>query len=395
MPERWPLATFGSLYAQPSRNAVSYPTRLRGAGVPMVNMRELFAFDRIRNQDMELVPLTEKERGERLLEEGDLLFARQSLVREGAGRVVYVEAGPPRTWEGHVIRVRLDRARADPRYFYYFFRSPLGRSSIEAIVEQVAAAGIRGSDLSTMRVPVPSLPEQRATAEVLGALDDKIEANRREQEAAESLARAELARAQEHAETAVRIGTLVGRVSDIIKAEELTEDDVYVGLEHMPRGSLLLKEHGTTQGVASAKAIFQPNDVLFGKLRPYFKKVVIAPSAGVCSTDILVLRPKEGDWALAAAVCASDEVIDYATAGSEGTRMPRVSWDYLSRYEVRLPASAGRRKLQERMAPLLDFGMQLTAESRILANLRDTLLPKLLSGELRVRDAESLVETTP
>ncbi|MDA8302812.1 MAG: restriction endonuclease subunit S, partial [Actinomycetota bacterium] len=178
-------------------------------------------------------------------------------------------------------------------------------------------------------------------------------------------------------------------------AEELTEDDVYVGLEHMPRGSLLLKEHGTTQGVASAKAIFQPNDVLFGKLRPYFKKVVIAPSAGVCSTDILVLRPKEGDWALAAAVCASDEVIDYATAGSEGTRMPRVSWDYLSRYEVRLPASAGRRKLQERMAPLLDFGMQLTAESRILANLRDTLLPKLLSGELRVRDAESLVETTP
>ena len=344
---------------------------------------------------MELVPLTEKERGERLLEEGDLLFARQSLVREGAGRVVYVEAGPPRTWEGHVIRVRLDRARADPRYFYYFFRSPLGRSSIEAIVEQVAAAGIRGSDLSTMRVPVPSLPEQRATAEVLGALDDKIEANRREQEAAESLARAELARAQEHAETAVRIGTLVGRVSDIIKAEELTEDDVYVGLEHMPRGSLLLKEHGTTQGVASAKAIFQPNDVLFGKLRPYFKKVVIAPSAGVCSTDILVLRPKEGDWALAAAVCASDEVIDYATAGSEGTRMPRVSWDYLSRYEVRLPASAGRRKLQERMAPLLDFGMQLTAESRILANLRDTLLPKLLSGELRVRDAESLVETTP
>ena len=77
----------------------------------MVNMRELFAFDRIADQEMELAPLTEKEQGEYLLEAGDLLFARQSLVREGAGRVVYVEPGPSRTWEGHLIRVRLDRIK--------------------------------------------------------------------------------------------------------------------------------------------------------------------------------------------------------------------------------------------------------------------------------------------
>jgi len=381
---------FGSLYALSSRNGVNYPTRRRGTGTPMVNMRELFAFDRILDPPMERVPLTAREQEDFILETGDLLFARQSLVREGAGRIVYVDHGPPRTWDGHIIRVRLDHSKAAPSFYYYFFRSVQGRSRIEEIIEQVAAAGIRASDLAVVKVPFPPLNEQRAIAEVLGALDDKIEVNRRAQDVAEQLARGEVMRAQAAAKDSVApIGSLVQRVSSMVKPSELQKGGLYVGLEHMPRGSLLIKEHGDAAGLASGKAEFRPRDVLFGKLRPYFKKVVVAPTAGVCSTDILVLRPRDGDWAVAAAVLASDEVIEYASAGSEGTRMPRVSWDYLSRYEVAVPSF--RQELQTRIAPLLELGMKLTNESEAVATLRDTLLPKLVSGELRVRDAEDFV----
>jgi type I restriction enzyme S subunit len=248
-------------------------------------------------------------------------------------------------------------------------------------------------DVRQLPIAIPPPLEQRAIAEVLEALDEKIESNRRAQDCAERLARAELTRAQqEEAESDVPIGRLVERVAEIISPTALAESVVYVGLEHMPRGSMLLKEHGITDGLVSAKTVFRPRDVLFGKLRPYFKKVVVAPSTGVCSTDILVLRPILGDWAVATAVCASDDVIDYATAGSEGTRMPRVSWEYLARYEVPLPGPGGRQKLEAKIAPLLEFGMGLTVESDSLIELRDVLLPKLVSGELRVRDAERLVE---
>ena len=96
----------------------------------------------------------------------------------------------PVTYEGHIIRARLNKEIVDPFFYYYFFNSPIGRSAIEGIVEQVAAAGVRGSDLAKLKVPRFPLPEQRAIAGILGALDEKIELNRRMNRTLESMARA-------------------------------------------------------------------------------------------------------------------------------------------------------------------------------------------------------------
>src|SRR5207253_660563 len=85
---------------------------------------------------------------------------------------------------------RLDKTKVDPIFFYYFFNSPIGRSAIESIVEQVAAAGIRGSDLAQLNVPRVPFETQRAIAHSLGTLDDKIELNRRMNETQEAMARA-------------------------------------------------------------------------------------------------------------------------------------------------------------------------------------------------------------
>jgi len=60
----------------------------------------------------------------------------------------------------------------------------------------------------------------------------------------------------------------------------------YIGLEHIEQGSLHLNGYGVAEGVSSAKAMFSKGDILFGKLRPYFRKAVRAPFDGICSTDI-------------------------------------------------------------------------------------------------------------
>src|SRR4051812_13982836 len=69
-------------------------------------------------------------------------------------------------------------------------------------------------------------------------------------------------------------------------------DRMYVGLEHIEPGFPTLTSHGDERDVTSGKTVFRVNDVLFAKLRPYLRKSVVAPSAGICSTDILVLRAK-------------------------------------------------------------------------------------------------------
>lgn len=175
----WGWVMFGDLYAAPSKNGLMAPSKVRGSGAMLVNMREIFAFHRISDQRMERAPLPQRNPDAWLLQADDLLFARQSLTLAGAGKVSLVMSPPePMTFESHIIRVRLDPSKADAGFYYYLFRSAFGRSLIESIVEQVAAAGIRASDLGRLQVPCPNLAEQRRIAAVLGALDDLIEANR-------------------------------------------------------------------------------------------------------------------------------------------------------------------------------------------------------------------------
>ena len=184
----WQHVRFGDLYAVPSRNGLMRPSRVRGAGTKMVNMGELFANARIGDIPMERVPMNERESEKFLLETGDLLFARQSLVLEGAGQCSYISlVAEPTTFESHLIRVRLDRTRAIPLYFHYYFRSPY--SGMSTIVQQCAQAGIRASELAELKVRVPPLKTQEAIAAQLSAYDDLIDNNRRRMALLEESAR--------------------------------------------------------------------------------------------------------------------------------------------------------------------------------------------------------------
>ncbi len=187
----WDVVPFESLYAVPSRSGLTKPKRVRGEGVKMVNMGELFANDRISDPPMERVPLTDRERERALLQTGDLLFARQSLVAEGAGKCSIVLAVPePTTFESHLFRVRLAADRASPSFYYYYYASPQGKGNIQSLVIQVAAAGIRGSELARLPVPCPPLDVQHKIASILSAYDDLIENNLRRIQILEEMAQA-------------------------------------------------------------------------------------------------------------------------------------------------------------------------------------------------------------
>ena len=163
----------------------------------------------------------------------------------------------------------------------------------------------------------------------------------------------------------------------------------------MPRGSITLTDWSQAVGLSSAKRRFEVGDILFGRLRPYFQKVGVAPIHGVCSTETLVLRPYEDfDRALVATVASSDELISYVSAAATGTRMPRASWNDVKEWPVPALSRDQRVQLGEQTGPMLSSLAQKTAESHRLSALRDALLPELLSGRIKVSEARETIEET-
>jgi len=280
--------------------------------------------------------------------------------------------------------------------------------------------------LRTIEIPLPSLPEQRAIAHILGTLDDKIELNRRMSETLEAMARAlfkswfvdfDPVRAKAEGRDPglpkpladlfparlvdSELGEIpeawrIGKLGDVaehprrgVQPESIEPDVPYIALEHMPKRCIALSDWDVAKGLESNKFAFRKGEILFGKLRPYFHKVGVAPVDGVCSTDIVVVAPKETHWfAFVLGVVSSDEFVEHTNAGSTGTKMPRTSWADMARYEVVQPGKPIARAYTELTRPSVERIVAGIHESRSLAALRDALLPKLISGELRVNDAE-------
>ena len=168
----WPYATFESVYSTPSRNGVYKTKEFHGRGCRIVNMGELFGHSFISNQDMKLVELTERDSEMNLLQDGDLLFGRRSLVEAGAGKcVLVVNPNGLMTFESSIIRVRVDQSKANPRFLYYYFLSPAGRGKMRSIVSGTNVKGIRGSDLKALSVVFPPKQAQDRIAASLARLE--------------------------------------------------------------------------------------------------------------------------------------------------------------------------------------------------------------------------------
>jgi len=189
-----------------------------------------------------------------------------------------------------------------------------------------------------------------------------------------------------------RVGTIADIASNprrCLQPSQIGPTTPYIALEHMPRRCITLSEWGHGDGLESGKFRSMQGEILFGKLRPYFHKVGVAPVEGVCSTDILVIAPTAPEWFgfLLGHVCSA-QFISYADSVSTGTKMPRTNWQDMARYQVALPPEGLAWRSADLVSPFIQRIAASIHEARTLAALRDALLPKLISGELRVPDPD-------
>lgn len=398
------------------------------SGTPIVTVEHL-GDNRLVHTDLPQVSNKDRERLSRYrLQAGDIVFSRVGSVDR---RALVRQEEEGWLFSGRCLRVRADADRIDPAFLSYFFGLNTFRDHINSIAVGATMPSLNTQLLSDVVIPHPSLPEQRAIARILGALDDKIELNRRMNETLEVIVQAlfqswfidfDPVRAKmEGRDTGlpqdiadlfsdrfvgsdigeIPLGWTVGSLGDIatvkrkgVDPARVASDTPYIGLQHMPRQSIALTDWGEAGSVSSGKSAFQVGDILFGKLRPYFHKVGIAPVEGLCSTDIVVLNERMPNWfAFVLAFVSSSSFVAHTSQTSTGTKMPRTSWQAMSTYELCRPTDAVVGAFRDFAQPLFGRLMGNIHESRTLAALRNTLLPKLISGEIRISEAERAMES--
>jgi type I restriction enzyme S subunit len=337
-----------------------------------------------------------------------------------------------------VMALRPNKAKLDPDFLLYALLWPEVNQRLLSYSRGTTVPRVLKTDVTGLPIPLPPLPEQKAIADILGSLDAKIELNRRMNETLESLARAifkswfvdfDPVRAKmdgrqptgmdeataalfpdsfEHVDRGlVPVGWRVGQLRELCERVEnggtpkrnveeywnpgeipwLTSGEVrqpfVVGTENLiselglsnssaklwPRHSTVVALYGATAGIAT---------LLGCEVSANQACCALVPKAGATAFNLLRLR------------FGFDELVQQA----RGSAQQNLSQSIVADVKTILPSLVVLESFDARIVPLFDRCVRNLRESRTLATLRDTLLPKLLSGELRVADAMKQVTDT-
>ena len=374
-----------------------------------------------------------------LLRKGTLQRGDSVLTTRGTvGNVSFYGDSVPfetmRINSGMVI-FRCDESVLDPLFFYWFLRSSQFSSQVELLTTGSAQPQLPIRDIKEISASLPQLVEQKAIANVIATLDDKIELNRKTNETLEGIAKALFkswfvdfdpvkAKAEgrptglpdeiselfpdsfEESELGeIPSGWSVGEIGDFLDLERDSVTPSDNGEEMFDHYSIPAYDEGLTpsceagQLIKSNKYLVTDGVFMVSKLNPRFPRIWV-PSKHItrrriCSTEFLVCRPKvKIDAPFVLHVTKSRSVVqqmsDLASGTSNSHQRVRPA-DFVGLPFVK-PSAALVKLFSEMVGPMLEKHLLTRDENQALSKTRDTLLPRLISGELRVPDAEKMLE---
>jgi type I restriction enzyme S subunit len=372
--------------------------------------------------------LTTDELEKYVLQAGDLLFARRSLVAEGAGKCsVVIEVSEPTVFESSIIRVRPNEKLANSTFLYYLFNSSFGFHLLDSIRRELAVAGITGTDLVKLEIPLPDIKEQSAISHIIGTLDDKIELNHRINHTLESMAQAlfkswfvdfdpvvaksegrqpygmnaeiaalfpsEFHKTDNDAFESIPTGCHLESLADIAKYENGLPLQKYrpEGNEFLP----VIKIRELRQGFSDSNSekaspnikpscVLDDGDIIFSWSGSLMIDLWCGGKGALNQHLFKVTSDKYPKWFYY--YWTNYHLSDFQDiAEGKATTMGHIQRHHLESAKVVIPSDIIIKKANKVLKPMLDQIMKNRVQSRVLASMRDALLPKLLSGEIRVK----------
>lgn len=318
-------------------------------------------------------------------EPGDILVTRRGRV----GDTAPIPADPRCAIGQNIVLLRASGSVLDQTYLRWAVRSPQWWSEVDRLRNVGAIfSSLNVRDISRIRVPLPPLPEQRAIAEVLNALDDKIAANTELVSRVDEVARMVFASAQRDP-----VAMPLSETARFVNGKAFTKDASGTG-RVVIRIAELNSGIGSSTVYSDAEVeddfVAHPGDILFAwsgslTLHRWFR------AEGIVNQHIFKVSPSGyPSWLVYQLI---RERLDYfkSVAADKATTMGHIQRRHLDEL-VHVPSDSAIASVDTLMTTFWNRSLLAEQESETLAAMRDALLPQLMSGNVRVRDAEKLVE---
>lgn len=316
------------------------------------------------------------------LSTGDIVFSRVGSV----DRCSYVDNSHDGwMFSGRCLRVRPTET-VDSLYLYYYFCLEETKQFVRNIAVGATMPSINTKLLGEVEIALPNLSNQQRIAAVLSSLDDKIENNQKLNDNLADLLQTVYQERFGDTSLVANQGILSDICSysrDKVAVSELNVS-TYFSTENMLSGKAGSTE-ATSLPTTPQTTACHKGDTLISNIRPYFKKIVYCEDKCGCSTDVLCFTPSQPKYsAYLFSTLYADKFFAFMVAGSKGTKMPRGDKQQIMTYPVVLPSEAALDEFNAIALPLIEQIYSNRAENKRLSVLRDTLLPKLMSGEIDV-----------
>ena len=400
LPEHWKAVRLGDYIFKPEYGYTASATH-DPIGAKFLRITDI-QDDSVNWKDVPYCECDEDTKKKYLLVPGDIVIAR---IGATTGKTFLVDECPESIFASYLIRVKTKSPLLSPFLSTYFRTEDYWRQ-----IRQNKGGRLKGGVnipiLQNLKIPLPPLPEQRAIAHVLQTLQEAKSTRQREL----ALERERKAALMDYlfscgTKGELRKQTEIGEIPESWEVVQLKEianlrrENVnpqdspflsYVGLEHIDSGESLLKRWGEASDVTSAKSHFYSNDILYGKLRAYLDKVVIAEMEGICSTDILVVTPiSKTIPRFLVYLLHTHSFISYAVATSTGINHPRTSWNSLGKFTFALPPLSEQRAIAGVFEAIDEKTAALEQEVKYLDELFHAMLDELMTGQ---RSAVPLID---
>ena len=317
---------------------------------------------------------------------GDIVITHRGTL----GQIVFIPQDSK--YDRYVISQSQFRVRCNdkvlPEYLVYYFHTPIGQHKLLSNASQVGVPALArpSSTFQQIEVVLPELSIQKRVVEIISTIQKKIVNN---QELNDNLADLLQTIYQERFGNDI-LAVNQGVLSDICS---YSRDKVAVSelnvITYFSTENMLSGKAGSTEATSlpttSQTTACHKGDTLISNIRPYFKKIVYCEDKCGCSTDVLCFTPSQPCYsAYLFSTLYADKFFAFMVAGSKGTKMPRGDKQQIMTYPVLLPSEEELAGFNTIASPLLEQIYSNRAENKRLSILRDTLLPKLMSGEINV-----------
>ena len=330
----------------------------------------------------------------------------------------------------HLAILRPNAARLHGKYLFYALNTHDAQTQFHHYANGVTRFGLRKADIGLVEIPLPCLEEQHAIARILGTLDDKIDLNRRMNETLEAMARAAfkdwfLDFGPTRAKVEGRAPYLPNKIWDLfpdtldderkpvgwkiapltalaeVNPESWSKKNApgeveYVDLANTKWGTIEATQRFLWEEAPSrAKRVLRPGDTIVGLVRPGNGSFAFVSSSGLTgSTGFAVLRPHYSRYRQLVLLSATaPENIERLANLADGAAYPAIRPEVVGATPIVFPINdALVTVFSELVSPIINYTESNKKENLRLAQIRDLLLPRLISGEIRIQDAEKAVE---